>query len=100
MAPNCPRWRLYRHVIRCHWSENARRFRAIRKVAASGLSSNDLICFLQGLRTPLRHLLDMAQLFEGLFLLKQTASLRSAVLRQLIALLEYETKQGGPSGLI
>jgi hypothetical protein len=75
-------------------------FAPFEKVAASGLSSNDLICFLQGLRTPLRHLLDMAQLFQGLFLLKQTASLRSAVLRQLIALLEYETKQGGPSGLI
>jgi hypothetical protein len=67
-------------------------FAPFEKVAASGLSGNDLICFLQGLRTPLRHLLDLAQLFQGLFLLKQTASLRGAVLRQLITLLEYETR--------
>jgi inhibitor of KinA sporulation pathway (predicted exonuclease) len=33
----------------------------------------------QGLKTPLRYLLDLARLFEGLFLLKQTAGLRSAV---------------------
>jgi inhibitor of KinA sporulation pathway (predicted exonuclease) len=36
-------------------------------------------CQAHGLKTPLRYLLDLARLFEGLFLLKQTASLRSAV---------------------
>jgi inhibitor of KinA sporulation pathway (predicted exonuclease) len=36
-------------------------------------------CQSQGLRTPLRYLLDLAHLFQGLFLLKQTPGLRSAV---------------------
>jgi inhibitor of KinA sporulation pathway (predicted exonuclease) len=36
-------------------------------------------CQAHGLRTPLRYLLDLAHLFQGLFLLTQTASLRSAV---------------------
>jgi inhibitor of KinA sporulation pathway (predicted exonuclease) len=36
-------------------------------------------CQQHGLRTPLRNLLDLAQLFQGLLLLKQTASLRNAV---------------------
>lgn len=40
-------------------------FAPFEKVAESGLSCNDLICFIQGLRTPLRHLLDLAQLFQG-----------------------------------
>jgi inhibitor of KinA sporulation pathway (predicted exonuclease) len=35
-------------------------------------------CQAHGLKTPLRYLLDLAQLFQGLFLLRQTASLRSA----------------------
>lgn len=36
-------------------------------------------CHEHGLRMPLRNLLDLAQLFQGLFLLKQAASLRAAV---------------------
>jgi inhibitor of KinA sporulation pathway (predicted exonuclease) len=36
-------------------------------------------CQGHGLKTPLRNLLDLSQLFQGLFLLKQRASLQSAV---------------------
>jgi inhibitor of KinA sporulation pathway (predicted exonuclease) len=47
-----------------------------------------------GLRSPLRNLLDLAQLFQGLLLLKQTASLRKAV--SMLAL-EFE---GIPHGAL
>jgi inhibitor of KinA sporulation pathway (predicted exonuclease) len=51
-------------------------------------------CRDHGLRSPLRNLLDLAQLFQGLLLLKQTASLRKAV---SILALEFE---GIPHGAL
>jgi inhibitor of KinA sporulation pathway (predicted exonuclease) len=51
-------------------------------------------CRSYGLRTPLRNLLDLADLFQSLFLLKQTPSLRNAV---TMLALEFE---GVPHGAL